>query len=72
MEEYGQSSGVLGVTVTIGNWQRTTDARATYLHHDGEPARRCVTLTADGYIPGPKDPIVLRRGPIQHYFYPTT
>jgi hypothetical protein len=77
MEEYGQSSGVPGIAVTIGNKAvGTTDARGNLIYtYDGEPGKKVpLTLTADNYIPGTWKTSIVLEGEvrIQRYFYPTT
>ena len=77
VEEYGQASGIPGVTMTLNNRQiGKTDAKgvATY-SYDGEPGKKAqITLTANGYIPAQWKASVMLEGEvdIQRYFYPST
>lgn len=76
-EEYGQASGIPGITVTVD--KKTvgkTDARgvATY-SYDGEPGRKAqLVLSGSGYIPASWKTSVVLEGEvnIQRYFYPAT
>jgi hypothetical protein len=76
-EEYGQASGIPGVTVSLNNKRiGKTDAKgvATY-SYDGEPGKKAqIEFTASGYIPATwKTPVTLEGEiNIQRYFYPTT
>lgn len=76
-EEYGQTSGVAGLTVHIDNKPvGKTDEKGAYTYtYDGQPGKKVlVSLSAPGYIPVEwKSPVTLG-GPvtIQRYFYPTT
>ncbi len=76
-EEYGQASGIPGVTVTLNNKRvAKTDAKgvATY-SYDGEPGKKAqIVLAASGYIPSTWKTSVTLEGEInlQRYFYPTT
>lgn len=76
-EEYGQASGIPGVTVTV-NKKRigTTDAKGSVTYsYDGEPGKKAqIELTASGYIPATWKTSVTLEGEmnIQRYFYPTT
>ena len=77
MEEYGQSSGISGITVSISNKEvGKTDAKGILVYtFDGEPGKKVpLTLSATGYIPETwKTSIVLEgEAHIQRYFYPTT
>jgi len=76
-EEYGQASGIPGVTVTLNNKQvGKTDAKGTMTYkYDGEPGKKAqVVLTAPGYIPASWKTSITLEGEItlQRYFYPTT
>jgi tetratricopeptide (TPR) repeat protein len=77
MEEYGASSGIPGIDVSIGNKPvGQTDAKGMLIYtYEGEPGKKVVlTLSATGYIPETwKTSIVLKSDfHIQRYFYPTT
>jgi len=76
-EEYGQASGIPGVTVTLNKKQiGKTDAKGTMTYsYDGEPGKKAqIVLTASGYIPATWKTSITLEGEmnIQHYFYPTT
>ncbi|MGH7165825.1 MAG: PEGA domain-containing protein [Nitrospiraceae bacterium] len=76
-EEYGQSSGLAGLTVSLdGKPVGKTDERGAYTYtHDGEPGKKVqVSLSAPGYIPIEWKTSVTLGGQvtIQRYFYPTT
>ncbi len=77
MEEYGQSSGISGVAVTIGNKEAgKTDAKGILTYtYDGELGKKVpVTLSAAGYVPETWKTSIVLEGEVhlQHYFYPTT
>lgn len=77
MEEYGQSSGIPGITVHINNKELgTTDAKGVLVYHyDGELGKKVpVTLSAAGYIPEAWKTSIVLEGEVQlqRYFYPTT
>ncbi len=76
-EEYGQTSGIPGLSVTINNKDvGKTDAKgALTWSYDGEPGKRVpLTLSAPGYIPESwKTTIVLKdEVNVNRYFYPTS
>jgi tetratricopeptide (TPR) repeat protein len=76
-EEYGQSSGVPGVAVTIDKKPAgKTDARGIFAYaYNGEPGKKAqVVLSAANYIPSSWKTTVLLEGEISfsHYFYPMT
>ena len=75
-EEYGQSSGVPGVTVTIDKKQAgKTDAKGVFTYvYNGEPGRKAqIVLSAPGYIPAIWKTTVTLEGEhsFQRFFYPT-
>ncbi|HXY55278.1 MAG TPA: PEGA domain-containing protein [Nitrospirota bacterium] len=77
MEEYGQASGIPGISVTIDKKQvGATDAKGMYtFSYEGEPGRKVqIALAADGYIPATWKTSAVLEGDItlQRYFYPTT
>jgi len=77
MEEYGQSSGISGITVSISNKEvGKTDAKGILVYtFDGEPGKKVpLTLSATGYIPETWKTSIVLEGEvhIQRYFYPTT
>ena len=77
MEEYGQSSGISGITVSISNKEvGKTDAKGILAYtFDGEPGKKVpLTLSATGYIPETWKTSIVLEGEvhIQRYFYPTT
>jgi tetratricopeptide (TPR) repeat protein len=77
MEEYGASSGIPGIDVTIGNKPvGQTNAKGTLVYtYDGELGKKVpLTLSATGYIPGTWKTSIVLQGEvhIQRYFYPTT
>lgn len=76
-EEYGQRSGVPGVTVSIGNKPAgQTDARGIVTYsYDGEPGKKLqVSLAARGYLPEEWTTTITAEGQvsIQRYFSPAT
>src|SRR5512137_726797 len=75
-EEYGQSSGLPGLSVAIDKKELKTDAKGTVnWAYDGEPGKKVsVTISAPGYIPPNWKKSLTLEGEIavQHYFYPTT
>ena len=74
-EEYGQSSGIPGLSVAIDRKEMKTDAKgAVTWTYDGEPGKKVpVVITAPGYIPPIWKTSLRLEGEIavQHYFYPT-
>src|SRR6266850_2585495 len=76
-DEYGRTSGVPGLSVSIdGKTVGKTDAQGSYTYdYRGEPGRKTViALAAPGYIPPAWKTTVRLEGPVnlQRYFYPTT
>ena len=76
-EEYGRTSGVPGLSVSIdGKTVGKTDAQGSYTYdHRGEPGKKVViALAAPGYIPAAWKTTVQLEGPVslQRYFYPAT
>ncbi|MHB8845562.1 MAG: PEGA domain-containing protein [Nitrospirota bacterium] len=75
-EEYGQSSGLRGLSVKIDKKEYKTDAKgAVVWTYDGEPGRKAaITVTAPNYIPSTWKTSVMLEGDVQlqHYFYPLT
>jgi hypothetical protein len=76
MEEYGQSSGIPGISVSINNKEvGKTDAKGVLVYtYDGEPGKKVpVTLSAAGYIPETWKASIVLEGEVhlQRYFYPT-
>lgn len=75
-EEYGQSSGLPGLSVTIDKKEYKTGAKgAVSWTYDGEPGKKvAVSIAAPGYIPPTWKKSLTLEGEIavQHYFYPTT
>jgi tetratricopeptide (TPR) repeat protein len=76
-EEYGQASGIPGVTVTLDKKKiGTTDAKGTLTYsYDGEPGKKAqIVLAASDYIPETWKTSVTLEGDInlQRYFYPMT
>jgi len=77
VDEYGQTSGIPGVTVSINDQPvGKTDSRGGFTYYyDGEPGKKAkVQLSAPGYLPDAwKGPVVLEgEVNIQRYFYPMT
>ena len=77
MEEYGQSSGIPGVAVTINKKAAgKTDAKGIFSYiYDGEPGKKVpIELSATGYIPDTWKSSITLEGEvaIRRYFYPTT
>jgi tetratricopeptide (TPR) repeat protein len=77
MEEYGQSTGIPGIDVTINNkLLGKTDAKGVLIYtYDGEPGKKVpLTLSANGFIPETWQTSIVLQGDvhIQRYFYPTT
>src|SRR6266581_4832328 len=75
-EEYGRTSGVPGLSVSIdGKAVGKTDAQGGYTYdYQGEPGRKAViALAAPGYVPAVWKATVRLEGQInlQRYFYPT-
>jgi len=76
-EEYGQSSGISGIAVTIDKKAvGKTDAKGNVTwSYDGEPGKKvALILTAPGYIPSTWKTTLTLEGEmaVQRYFYPTT
>src|SRR5712671_1233132 len=76
-DEYGRTSGVPGLAVSIdGKAAGKTDAQGSYTYdYRGEPGKKTViALAAPGYIPAVWKTTVKLEGPVnlQRYFYPTT
>src|SRR6195256_2045121 len=76
-DEYGRTSGVPGLSVSIdGKTVGKTDAQGSYTYdYRGEPGKKAViALAAPGYVPAAWKTTVKLEGPVslQHYFYPTT
>jgi len=76
-DEYGRTSGVPGLAVSIdGKTVGKTDAQGGYTYdYRGEPGKKTViALAAPGYIPALWKVTVKLEGPVnlQRYFYPTT
>ncbi|HZT62459.1 MAG TPA: PEGA domain-containing protein [Burkholderiales bacterium] len=76
-DEYGRSSGVPGLAVSIdGKTVGKTDAQGGYSYtYRGDPGKRiAVAVAAPGYIPAAWKTAVKVEGPVtlQRYFYPTT
>src|SRR6195256_403233 len=76
-DEYGRTSGVPGLTVSIdGKTVGKTDAQGGYTYdYRGEPGKKVViAIAAPGYIPATWKTTVKLEGPVnlQRYFYPTT
>jgi tetratricopeptide (TPR) repeat protein len=76
-DEYGRTSGVPGLSVSIdGKTVGKTDAQGSYTYdYRGEPGKKAViALAAPGYIPAAWKTTVKLEGPVnlQRYFYPTT
>ncbi|MEK6745284.1 MAG: PEGA domain-containing protein [Nitrospirota bacterium] len=76
-EEYGQSGGIPGISVTID--KKTvgkTDAKGVFTWvYDGEPGKKApLILSAPGYIPSTWKTTLTLEGEmaVQRYFYPTT
>jgi tetratricopeptide (TPR) repeat protein len=75
-DEYGRTSGVPGLAVSIdGKIVGKTDAQGGYTYtYRGDPGRRiAVAVAAPGYIPGAWKTAVKLEGQVtlQRYFYPT-
>jgi tetratricopeptide (TPR) repeat protein len=74
-EEYGQSSGLSGLSVTIDKKEYKTGIKGTVSwSYDGEPGKKVmVSVAAPGYIPPTWKKSLALEGEIavQHYFYPT-
>jgi tetratricopeptide (TPR) repeat protein len=76
-DEYGRTSGVPGLSVSIdGKTVGKTDAQGSYTYdYRGEPGKKAViALAAPGYVPAAWKTTVKLEGPVnlQRYFYPTT
>lgn len=74
-DEYGQTTGISGVTVSINeNSVGATDARGVFTYtFDGEPGKKVqVQLSSAGYLPAEWKGMVLLDGDakVQRYFYP--
>ena len=77
VEEYGQSSGIPGISVSINNKEvGSTDAKGVFVYtYDGEPGKKVpLMLSATGAIPETWKTSIVLDGEvsIQRYFYPTT
>lgn len=77
MEEYGQSSGIPGIAVTIDKKAagKTDSTGAFTWSYDGEPGKKVqLVLSAPGYIPASWKTTLRLEGEfaVQRYFYPTT
>ncbi len=75
-DEYGRTSGVPGLSVSIdGKTVGKTDVQGSYTYdYRGEPGKKAViALSAPGYIPAVWKTTVRLEGPVslQRYFYPT-
>ncbi len=75
-DEYGRTSGVQGLSVSIdGKTVGKTDVQGSYTYdYRGEPGKKAViALSAPGYIPAVWKTTVRLEGPVtlQRYFYPT-
>jgi tetratricopeptide (TPR) repeat protein len=76
-EEYGQSSGIPGIAVTIDKKAAgKTDPKGVFTwSYDGEPGKKVqLALSAPGYIPASWKTTLTLEGElaVQRYFYPTT
>ena len=76
-EEYGQSGGIPGISVTIDKKAvGKTDAKGAFTwNYDGEPGKKVtLILSAPGYIPSAWKTTLTLEGEmaVQRYFYPTT
>jgi len=76
-DEYGRTSGVAGLSVSIdGKAVGKTDAQGGYTYdYQGEPGKKAViALAAPGYVPAVWKATVRLEGQVnlQRYFYPTT
>src|SRR5947208_5016293 len=76
-DEYGRTSGVAGLSVSIdGKAVGKTDAQGGYTYdYQGEPGKKTViALAAPGYVPAVWKATVRLEGQVnlQRYFYPTT
>jgi tetratricopeptide (TPR) repeat protein len=76
-EEYGQSSGIPGIAVTIDKKAAgKTDPRGAFTwSYDGEPGKKVqLALSAPGYIPASWKTTLTLEGEfaVQRFFYPTT
>src|SRR5438552_6948045 len=76
-DEYGRTSGVPGLSVSIdGKTVGKTDAQGGYTYdYQGEPGKKTViALAATGYVPAVWKATVRLEGQVklQRYFYPTT
>ena len=75
-EEYGRSSGIPGIAVSIGNKEvGKTDAKGIFVYtYDGELGKKVpVTLSATEYVPETWRTSIVLEGEVnlQRYFYPT-
>ncbi|HKB61679.1 MAG TPA: PEGA domain-containing protein [Burkholderiales bacterium] len=75
-DEYGRTSGVPGLSVSIdGKTVGKTDVQGSYTYdYRGEPGKKAViALSAPGYVPAVWKTTVRLEGPVslQRYFYPT-
>ena len=76
-EEYGRTSGMPGVVVSINKkTEGKTDARGIFTYaYDGEPGKKVsLSLSAPGSIPAKWKTSITLEGEamIEHYFYPAT
>ena len=76
-EEYGQASGIAGVTVSLNNKQiGRTDAKGELTYsYEGETGKKAqLSLNASGHIPPTWKTSITLEGEvaIQRYFYPST
>ncbi len=76
MEEYGQSSGIPGVAVSIDNKSAgSTDSKGVFVYtYNGEPGKKAqIQMSAPGYIPATWKGSITLEGEVAlpRYFYPT-
>jgi tetratricopeptide (TPR) repeat protein len=76
-EEYGQTNGIAGLSVTINNKQiGKTDAKGVVTYsYDGESGKKAqISLSAPGYIPAQWKTSIILEGDVvlQRYFYPAS
>ncbi len=77
MEEYGQTSGIPGVSVSLNKKNEgKTDAKGAFTYtYEGEPGKKVqLVLSAPGSIPEKWNTTIKLEGEvtIERYFYPTT